>query len=162
VAVYMDEVYMASMNGLGGQLFDVERVEVLRGPQGTLFGRNATGGLIHYITRGADTAELNGYLEGTVADYNQYSIEGAVGGGITDRLRGGFAGRWEEADGYVESTANVRDAHGASGYALRGTVQYDFTGSLLGELRVAYSKAADVPTGAYTVALATFDPDTGF
>ena len=51
VAVYIDDAYIASMNGIHAQMFDMERVEVLRGPQGTLFGRNATGGVIHYLTR---------------------------------------------------------------------------------------------------------------
>ena len=51
VAVYLDDVYRPAMGGLSFQLFDMERVEVLRGPQGSLFGRNTTGGLVHYITR---------------------------------------------------------------------------------------------------------------
>ncbi len=55
VAVYVDDVYVASPTGAAFQLFDFERVEVLRGPQGTLFGRNATGGLVHYITKKAYT-----------------------------------------------------------------------------------------------------------
>ena len=55
IAVYTDEVYNAALPGLTFQLFDVERVEVLRGPQGTLYGRNATGGLLHFISkRGGD------------------------------------------------------------------------------------------------------------
>ena len=62
IAVYVDDAYLPSQNVLSQQLFDLERVEVLRGPQGTLFGRNATGGLIQYVSRRADDEELNGYL----------------------------------------------------------------------------------------------------
>jgi iron complex outermembrane receptor protein len=50
-AIYVDDVYVSQMAGLAFSLFDVDRVEVLRGPQGTLFGRNATGGLANFITR---------------------------------------------------------------------------------------------------------------
>ena len=65
VALYMDEVYISQMSGAGFMLYDMERVEILRGPQGTLFGRNATGGLAHYITR-KPTEEFGGYIKGTV------------------------------------------------------------------------------------------------
>ena len=51
VAIYVDEAYVSAASGAGFQMFDYERVEILRGPQGTLFGRNATGGLVHYITK---------------------------------------------------------------------------------------------------------------
>src|SRR5690606_33360655 len=50
VAVYVDDVYLGDENSLAGQMFDVERVEVLRGPQGTLFGRNTTGGLVQFVS----------------------------------------------------------------------------------------------------------------
>src|SRR4029079_14074789 len=69
VAVYIDEVYMGSMNALGLQMFDMERVEVLSGPPGTSLGRNATGGLIHFLTRVASETQLNGYAEATIADF---------------------------------------------------------------------------------------------
>ncbi len=61
VALYVDEVYVSQMSGAGFGLFDMERVEILRGPQGTLFGRNATGGLVHFITR-RPTQENEGYF----------------------------------------------------------------------------------------------------
>src|SRR5262245_43951285 len=68
VAVYLDGAYIASMNALNMQLFDMERVEVLRGPQGTLFGRNATGGVIQFLTHKAVDEEANGYLEAIAGD----------------------------------------------------------------------------------------------
>src|SRR5687768_2878549 len=84
VAVYLDGAYVASMNAINTQLFDMERVEVLRGPQGTLFGRNATGGLIQFLTRKAEEERPNGYVEIGAAEFGTYSAEGALGGAISD------------------------------------------------------------------------------
>ncbi len=167
VAVYMDDAYVASMNAINTQLFDVERVEVLRGPQGTLFGRNATGGLIHFITRRADDEELNGYLEAGGADFGTYSLEGALGGAFSDRVRGRIAGRWEKSAGYVEAgtalgrTATGRDSNGANGFSLRGTVQIDASENVLVDFSASYARDEDVPTGEYVVSLAGFDELTG-
>ena len=93
VAVYIDDAYVASMNGINAQMFDMERVEVLRGPQGTLFGRNATGGVIHYVTRHADDVELNGYVEASASEFGTFSVEGAIGGSFSDSARYRFAAR---------------------------------------------------------------------
>jgi len=87
VAVYIDDAYVASMNGINGQMFDMERVEVLRGPQGTLFGRNATGGVIQYVTRRADDDEFNGYVKASSGEYGLFTIEGAIGGAFSDTAR---------------------------------------------------------------------------
>jgi iron complex outermembrane receptor protein len=167
VAVYMDGAYVASMNAINTQLFDVDRIEVLRGPQGTLFGRNATGGLLHFITRKATDKELNGYLEGGAAEFSTYSVEGAVGGAFSDRLRGRIAGRWETSDGFLKAgtalgrTATGRDSAGANGYAVRGTVELDITDAVVFDLTGSYSSDRDVPTGEYVVSLAGFDANTG-
>src|SRR5690242_8388575 len=133
VAVYMDGAYVASMNAINTQLFDMDHIEVLRGPQGTLFGRNATGGLIHFITHKATDKQLNGYVEVGGAEFGTYSVEGAIGGAFSDSARGRIAARYEKSNGYVEAgtalgrTATGRDSNGANGYAVRGTLQFDLS-----------------------------------
>ena len=99
VALYVDEVYISQMSGAGFMLFDTERVEILRGPQGTLFGRNATGGLVHYITQ-KPREGMDGYVKGTFGDYDQYRLEGAVGGG-TETLSARFSASYHQNDGYI-------------------------------------------------------------
>ena len=169
VAMYVDDVYVASMNALAQQMFDMDRVEVLRGPQGTLFGRNATGGLIHFVSRKADQEETNGYAEASVADFGTLSVEGAVGGALGEKVRGRMAARWETSDGYVETgvspfteqPAAGRDTHGADGYALRASLQIDASERALIDLTAAYAKDDDVPTGMYIVSFAGADSVTG-
>ena len=87
VAVYIDGSYLASTQAQTFGLFDVGRVEILKGPQGTLFGRNATGGLVNTITA-KPTDELDGYFEATFASFSQIRVEGAFGGAIADGIRG--------------------------------------------------------------------------
>lgn len=123
VAVNVDNAYVASLNGIGQQMFDMDRVEVLRGPQGTLFGRNATGGVIQYFTNAPDEEEANGYIKAGAAEYDNFFVEGAVGGALAPNLRGRFAGRWEQADGYTESvTPGVRDTNGKDGLDRKSVV----------------------------------------
>ncbi len=159
VAVYIDDAYVASMNALSGQLFDVERVEVLRGPQGTLFGRNATGGVIHYVTRGADDAETNGYVSLLGAEFGKFAVEGAIGGSISDTIRYRFAVRSEESDGFIESAPfpegnplppSGTDLGGSNGIAFRGALQFDLGDK--GKLELSYKRTDDddVPTGGYS------------
>ena len=164
IAAYIDEAYISSMNMVGQQMFDMERVEVLRGPQGTLFGRNATGGVVQYVTRGATDEEFNGYMEASYSEYDRKTVEAAFGGALGSNVRARFAGRWEKGDGYVQSRAipEVRDSHGANGFVLRGSLQVDFSEQLLGDFRVTYLEDNDVPAGTYTFRPATFDPATGF
>jgi iron complex outermembrane receptor protein len=174
VAVYMDEVYVGSMNALGLPMFDIERVEVLRGPQGTLFGRNATGGLIHFLSNSANETRLNGYVEGELAEFGTRKLEGAVGGQITPGVRARVAGFWTKSNGWMKAGFNPdifeggpghqatgRTSQGADGYAFRANVEADITPDTLLSVTGFYAKDNDVPTGQYIVRLAEADPDTG-
>ena len=163
VAVYMDEAYVASLNGVSQQLFDMERVEVLRGPQGTLFGRNATGGVIHYLTNAPDENELNGYIKGGIGEYSNYIAEGAVGGALAPNFRARVAGRYEKADGYTESIVDgVRDTNGKDGFAVRASMQFDVSDAVRVDAKVYYSEDNDAPTGGYVAYASKASRETGY
>ncbi|WP_417320580.1 TonB-dependent receptor [Emcibacter sp.] len=101
VAVYVDEVYISQMSGAGFLLFDVDRVELLRGPQGTLFGRNATGGLVHYVTVKPDLEEFNGYGSISYGSFERMKFQGAVGIPVTDKFALRASVATHQGDGYV-------------------------------------------------------------
>lgn len=85
VALYLDDVYQASQGGAAFQIFDLERVEVLRGPQGTLFGRNATGGLVHYLTK-KPSDRFEGYVDASYGTFDRVKLEGAVNVPLGDAI----------------------------------------------------------------------------
>ena len=109
-AVYVDGVYQGTLAGANFQLFDLDRVEVLRGPQGTLFGRNTSAGLVQYITRKpGDEPEARAEL--TVGEFSQTRFEGAVGGPLGDVVAGRLSALYHKHDGYRPSrTPGVDDA----------------------------------------------------
>jgi iron complex outermembrane receptor protein len=82
-AIYVDDVYVSQMSGLAFSMYDMDRVEVLRGPQGTLFGRNATGGLANFVTQ-RPTDIAGGYVNVSFGERNLTRVEGAVNGALMD------------------------------------------------------------------------------
>jgi iron complex outermembrane receptor protein len=129
VAVYIDDTYVAMAQGQRFAMYDLDRVEILKGPQGTLFGRNATGGLAHFVTR-RPTEELEGFIEGQVGDYDRYMLEGAIGGSITDKVRGRVSLYYEEQDSYLDNSydPNAPDSFNPSDLALSQGTGDDFGG----------------------------------
>ena len=127
VAVYVDDVYVASPSGAGFQLFDFERVEVLRGPQGTLFGRNATGGLVHYITK-RPSFDPEGYIKTTIGDFNQFDVEGAVSGGLSEKVAARLSFAKYGHDGFIENrNQTVGDLNDNDTWAVRGQLLFDIS-----------------------------------
>lgn len=106
-AVYIDGVYIALTGSATSELFDVSRVEVLRGPQGTLFGRNATGGVVHIVTNDP-TEEFEGYADLTVSEYDHLRLEGAFGGPITDNVAFRVAFLRDISDGYFKNEGALK------------------------------------------------------
>jgi iron complex outermembrane receptor protein len=101
-AVYIDDAYIAMMNSQRFATFDIDRVEVLKGPQGTLFGRNATGGLVHYLSR-RPTASVEGYVDLTYGSYNQVRVETALGGPLSEKVRARAAVFYNRHDEILEN-----------------------------------------------------------
>jgi len=81
--VYIDDVYLVSPAMLNFQLFDLERVEVLKGPQGTLYGKNTTAGTVKFVSR-RPTEETNGFVNVEYGRFDRISLEGAIGGQVAD------------------------------------------------------------------------------
>ena len=103
VAVYTDGAYNSFLGGVAFAMYDIERVEILRGPQGTLFGRNATGGVLHVITA-KPTREPDGYVEVRAGEYGEYRGELAVGGPLSETVAARFAGVVHQSGGMIKNS----------------------------------------------------------
>ncbi|KRA84148.1 TonB-dependent receptor [Altererythrobacter sp. Root672] len=124
VAFHVDGVYVARAEAQLTSLFDVERVEVLRGPQGTLYGRNAVGGSINLITA-KPTDWLEGYGRVTYGNYNALVTEAAISGPITEGIRARFAVKTEDRDGFGKNPVSGKDVDDLNRRMARAQVEFD-------------------------------------
>lgn len=119
VGIYMDDVYISNISATGFPLFDLDRVEVLRGPQGTLWGKNTTGGAINFISK-KPTFKEDGYYKLDVGNYANRAVEGAIGGALVDdKLAARVSIRHQANDGYNENKANGNDRGALEDDAIR-------------------------------------------
>ena len=144
VAMHIDGIYMGRPVATMFTAFDMERVEILRGPQGTLYGRNATGGSINLITK-KPTDELGGEVDFTYGDYDWMRIRGAANVPITDSINARIVAFKEERDGYTEnSVSGGTEANDADNYGYRGHLNFEFSDRARLLLSASYVKTDGV------------------
>lgn len=148
VGIYVDGVYVARSQGMGVQVADLERVEVLRGPQGTLYGRNATGGAVNFVTRKPELGEWG--VDAMVGIGNRDEISGkvAVNVPIGERLAARFAYMRLKKDGSVLNRGTGEPSFGAKDRtAIRADLRWQPTDSL--DLRYVFEESHAADTAFY-------------
>ncbi len=124
VAMHVNGVYIGRPMAVAASFFDVNRLEVVRGPQGTLYGRNATAGAVNIITN-PPTEEFDGYVNVTLGNYDAVIVEAAAGGSIIDdRLQGRLAVRTDRHDGWATNRFTGNDVDEQDIAAFRGSLRF--------------------------------------
>ena len=151
VATYVDGVYQSSQTANNvADLADVERIEVLKGPQGTLFGRNATGGAIRIVTR-KPSYTPTGSIEGSYGKLNEIMVKGYVSAPIVaDKAAFSLSGVFNDSDGYAYDVVRKVKATGINSKTVRGKLLLEPVETLSIELFGSYGKIRNGNFGAYT------------
>jgi len=140
VAVYLDGVYIARNQGLSAEVAELERIEVLRGPQGSLYGRNATGGAINYITKAPDLGEFGFKQTLAYGNYDQFRSRTRVNIPVGDTLAVELAYLHSQKNGFVENLGTGKKRFGDQRRdAYRGAVRWSPTDTL--DIRYSYDRS---------------------
>jgi iron complex outermembrane receptor protein len=150
VAVFVDGVYR-SRSGIGlNELGEIDRIEVLRGPQGTLFGRNASAGLIHIFSK-KPAFEWNAYGEATIGNFDMRRLEAGITGPIADTVAFRLEGVWLKRDGFYHDDNNDTDVNNRNRYFTRGQLLFEPNANLSIRLIGDYSHRTEKCCGAIYV-----------
>ena len=124
VGIHVNEVPLIYPRLFETEYFDVEQVAVLRGPQGTLYGRNSTGGAVNMVTNTARIDELYGNIEGQYGNYDHKKITGSINIPLGDQFAIRVAGLWLDREGYTDNKYTGNDVDGRDQYSLRGSLRW--------------------------------------
>ncbi|MDQ8035937.1 MAG: TonB-dependent receptor [Pedobacter sp.] len=159
LSIYVDEVVVGLQSNQSFPLFDLERVEVLRGPQGTLWGKNNTGGAIHFISK-KPGFEDDGYTKLTYGSYNARIIESAYGGAIVDGVLAGRASfYYESSDGWAKNIATGNEGPTLKDFNGRFQLLANFSDTANAQLILSTRQVDSGDSPSYTVG-ATTQPGT--
>lgn len=142
VAYYSNGVYFSRPASVASSFFDVDRVEVLRGPQGTLYGRNATGGAMNVIPN-APTETMSGYAELTVGNYDRVSVNAAISGAVAEDLTARVAITGNRRNGYGRNVATNSEIDNERSGSVRSIIKYEPTDIFSVSVTADYSREDD-------------------
>ncbi|AUW58554.1 hypothetical protein C1T17_11035 [Sphingobium sp. SCG-1] len=148
VPLYIDDFYYPGISGNVLRAMDIEQVEVLRGPQGTLFGRNSIGGAIRYRTR-KPTEDFEGFLEGTYGSYDRIDLIGALNVPIGDKLAVRLTGATMQTDGYVDEVIGDRKGGATENRLARAQVRFRPTDAITIDLSYELSESESRGSSTY-------------
>ncbi len=152
VAIHMDGVYLGKSSAALLSFFDLERLEVLRGPQGTLYGRNATGGSINVISQ-KPNEEFEAFGDVLFGNYDHSRLRAVINGPLGDRVAARLTATWEQRDGYVENlwSGGGNDSHDADDWGIRAQLRIDATDTveILGNLYAAETRGVGPTIKSY-------------
>ncbi len=136
IAQNVDGVYLGRSSGAAGlALYDLERVELLKGPQGTLYGRNATGGVVNYIPKKPVLGEHSGFAQAEYGNYDKIGVQAAGNLALGDNAAIRLSGNYLNRDGYSDDGTNDADS-----FSLRGQILFEPTDALSVRVAADYSE----------------------
>ncbi|MEG3126116.1 TonB-dependent receptor [Sphingomonas sp. GB1N7] len=151
-----DGVYVGRSSATFGTFYDLDRVEVLKGPQGTLYGRNATAGAINILPVQPRLGETSGYASASYGNYNEVQAEGAINIALGENAGFRLSGNYTRHDAYLNDGTQTDDSAG-----VRAQLKVKLTPELTVRLEADYAQQRGVGGGSNYVGKYTFNPVTG-
>ncbi len=153
VGIFIDGAYQSRPGVALTEMVDIERVEVLRGPQGTLFGRNTSAGALNITTVRPDVSEVGGFVNATYGAFDEISLQGAINVPIVqDTLALRLTGAYRKRDGFLDvvnaAGTRIGDTNDVDQFLVRGQIGWDTSGGIRGRLIADYSESRNSCCGA--------------
>lgn len=150
VGVFIDGVYYPRSGAVLGNLVDLETIEVLRGPQGTLFGRNTPVGALNVTTKGPSFSGLEGHVQGGYGAFNSVLLGGSISAPISDNVAFRVSSQFTDRDGFGENLLTGEDVGERQDFSIRGKLAFEFSDQFSATISADY---ASVDFGGQTVEL---------
>lgn len=156
VGIFIDGAYQSRPGVALSEFVDVERVEVLRGPQGTLFGRNTSAGALNITNRRPDLDEVGGFFNATYGNYDHKNLQGAINVPLSEgKVAARLTGAWRDRDGFIDlvdaSGTKIGEGNTADQYLVRGQIGWETDSGFRGRVIGDFAKSEGVCCSAVEV-----------